>query len=126
MFHGLERRISLLPLIYTNAVAAGIFLAACLIWNVPEMIGTIKQTAKTSRKKASVQDHGSKGILIGLQWAGITLNFLIAGLFRAAAITWHQTALFLLGDLDPPRCRLALVRHLDAGALLYPRCRGVR
>jgi protein-S-isoprenylcysteine O-methyltransferase Ste14 len=87
----------LLPLIYTNAVAAGIFLAACSIWYVPEMIGTIKQTAKASRKEASVQDRGSMGILIGLQWVGIALNFLLAGLFQAAAISWHRTALFGTG-----------------------------
>src|SRR5437762_10721764 len=97
MFHGLERRISLLPLIYTNAVAAGIFLAACLIWNVPEMIGALKQTAKTSRKEAAVQDRGSMGILIGLQWVGLALNFSLGGLFPAAAIIWHRTALFSAG-----------------------------
>jgi protein-S-isoprenylcysteine O-methyltransferase Ste14 len=87
----------LLPLIYTNAGAAGIFLAACLIWNVPEMIGAIKQPVKASRKEALVQDHGSMGILIGLEWVGIALNFLLGGLFMAAAIPWHRTALFLLG-----------------------------
>lgn len=87
----------MLPLIYTNAGAAGIFLAACLIWNVPEMIGAIKQTAKASRKEASVQDRGSMGILIGLQWVGLALNFSLAGLFQAAAISWHRTALFGIG-----------------------------
>ena len=87
----------MLPLIYTNAGAAGIFLAACLIWNVPEMIGALKQTAKASRKEASVQDRGSMGVLIGLQWGGIALNFLLGGLFPAAAITWQRTALFSAG-----------------------------
>lgn len=87
----------MLPLIYTDMGAAGIFLAACLIWNIPEMIGAIKQTAKASRKEASVQDRGSMGILIGLQWVGIVLNFTIAGLFPAAAIPWHRTAFFLCG-----------------------------
>jgi protein-S-isoprenylcysteine O-methyltransferase Ste14 len=77
--------------------AAGIFLAACLIWNVPEMIGALKQTAKASRKEASVQDRGSMGILIGLQWVGLALNFLLAGLFPAAAIPWYRTALFSIG-----------------------------
>ncbi len=87
----------MLPLIYTNAAAAGIFLAACLIWNVPEMIGMIKQTAKVSRKEASVQDRGSMGILIGLQWVGLALNFLLAWLFQEAAIFWQRTALFATG-----------------------------
>jgi hypothetical protein len=61
------------------------------------MIGTIKQTARASRKEASVQDRGSMGILIGLQWVGIALNFLLAGLFQAAAIPWRRTALFGIG-----------------------------
>jgi protein-S-isoprenylcysteine O-methyltransferase Ste14 len=87
----------MLPLIYTNRGAAGIFLAACLIWNVPEMVGAFKQTAKAARKEASVQDRGSMGILIGLQWVGLALNFALAGLFPAAAITWQRTALFLFG-----------------------------
>ena len=97
MFDGSERRISLLPLIYTNPAAAGIFLAACLVWNVPEMIGAFKQTAKVSRKEASVQDRGSVAILIGLQWIGLALNFLLVWLFPAAAITWHRTTLFGIG-----------------------------
>ncbi len=87
----------MLPLIYTNLGAAGIFLAACLVWNVPEIIGAIKQKAKTSRKEALVQDRGSMGILIGLQWIGISLNFALAGLFPAAAIGGYRTALFFLG-----------------------------
>jgi protein-S-isoprenylcysteine O-methyltransferase Ste14 len=87
----------LLPLIYTNIVAAGIFLIACLIWNVPEMIGMTKRAAKVSRKESSVQDRGSMGILIGLQWTGIALNFLLGWLFTAAAIPWQRTMLFFLG-----------------------------
>ncbi|HEX6484219.1 MAG TPA: isoprenylcysteine carboxylmethyltransferase family protein [Ktedonobacteraceae bacterium] len=87
----------MLPLVYTNAGAAALFLAACLIWNVPEMIGAFKQTAKASRKEASIQDRGSMGILIGLQWVGLALNFLLAWLLPAAAIPWHRTTLFLLG-----------------------------
>ena len=37
------------------------------------------------------------GVLIGLQWVGIALNFLLAGLVPAAAILWHPTALFAIG-----------------------------
>jgi protein-S-isoprenylcysteine O-methyltransferase Ste14 len=37
------------------------------------------------------------GILIGLQWVGLALNFLLAGLFPAAAIPWYRTALFSIG-----------------------------
>lgn len=78
-------------------VAAGIFLVACLIWYVPELIGTLKQTARVSRKEASVQDRGSMGILIGLQWVGLALNFALAWLFPAAAIPWQRITLFMLG-----------------------------
>lgn len=86
-----------MPLIYTNMGAAGIFIAACVVWNVPEMIGMVRQMAKVSRKAAAVLDHGSMGILIGLQWAGLAFNFLLAWLFPSAAILWQRTALFLLG-----------------------------
>jgi protein-S-isoprenylcysteine O-methyltransferase Ste14 len=87
----------MLPLIYTNMGAAGIFLAACLIWNVPEMIGMLKQTAKISRKEATIRDRGSMGLLIGLVWVGLALNFSLAGLVPAAAIPWHRTILFGIG-----------------------------
>jgi protein-S-isoprenylcysteine O-methyltransferase Ste14 len=87
------------PLIYTNAEAAGIFLAACLIWNVPEWAATRRQTARASRQSASIEDHGSLIVLIGLQWAGLALNFALAGLVPAAAIAWHRTALFAIGIL---------------------------
>ncbi len=87
----------MLPLIYTNAGAASLFLIACLIWNVPEMIGAIRQTAKMSRKDALIQDRGSMNILIGLLWVGVALNFLLGWLLPAAAITWHRTLLFSIG-----------------------------
>jgi protein-S-isoprenylcysteine O-methyltransferase Ste14 len=86
----------LLPLVYTNAGAAVLFLIACLIWIVPEMIGTIRQTARVARKEASVQDRGSMGILIGLQWSGIALNFALSALFPAAAIRQQRITLLLL------------------------------
>ncbi len=87
----------MLPLVYTNAGAAVLFLIACLIWIVPEMIGTIRQTARVARKEASVQDRGSMGILIGLQWSGIALNFALSALFPAAAIRQQRITLLLLG-----------------------------
>jgi protein-S-isoprenylcysteine O-methyltransferase Ste14 len=87
----------MLPLIYTNLGAAALFITACLTWNVPEALGMFKQTAKASRRDASVRDRGSMGILIGLQWVGLTLNFTLAALVPVAAITWHRPALFFLG-----------------------------
>ena len=36
-------------------------------------------------------------VLVLLQWIGLALNFLLAWLWRGAAITWHPTALFALG-----------------------------
>lgn len=87
----------MLPLIYTNMGAAGLFIFACLVWNVPEMLGMVRQMAKQSRKAAAVQDRGSLGILIGLQWLGLALNFFFAWRLTAAAIPWQRTALFLCG-----------------------------
>ncbi len=87
----------MLPLVYTNPLAAGIFLAACLIWNVPEWIGTFKQTAKGSRKEAAVQDRGSMVLLVGLLWSGVVLSFLLAWLFPAAALLWQRTIFFVIG-----------------------------
>jgi protein-S-isoprenylcysteine O-methyltransferase Ste14 len=87
----------LLPLIYTNPLAEGIFLAACLVWNVPEWIGTFKQSAKGARKEASVQDRGSMLLLVGLLWSGVALNFLLAWLLPAAAFSWQRTSFFCIG-----------------------------
>ncbi len=87
----------MLPLIYGNGEATALFVIACLIWLIPEMFGMVRQMAKISRKAASVQDRGSLGILIGLQWAGIVLNFSLAALFPEAAIPWQRPVIFLLG-----------------------------
>ena len=87
----------MLPLIYTNTAAAGVFMVACLIWLIPEMVGMFPQQAKASRQAVSIQDRGSLVILIGMQWVGLALNFFLAWLFPAAAILWQQKALFLLG-----------------------------
>lgn len=86
----------MLPLIYTNTGAAVLFLAACLVWIVPEMLGALKQNAKASRKDALLQDRSSMGILIALLWFGVALNFLLAALLPAATLSWHRTTLFLV------------------------------
>ncbi|MDQ2884918.1 MAG: hypothetical protein M3Y39_02430 [Chloroflexota bacterium] len=41
-----------------------VFLAACLIWNVPEMIGALKQTAKASRKEHRWQRFSKDHIVV--------------------------------------------------------------
>ena len=87
----------MLPLIYTNPAAAGLFLVACLIWLVPEAAGTHRQMGKVSRNADLIQDRGSFVILVGLQWTGLALNFLIAWLLPVASIHWQRTALFFLG-----------------------------
>ena len=87
----------MLPLIYTNVWAAGLFILACLIWNVPEAVGMLRQTAQASRKDAAVTDHGSLIVLLALLWTGLALNFLLAWLVPWAAIPWQRTLLFLLG-----------------------------
>jgi len=87
----------LLPLIYTNPLAAGIFLVACLVWNVPEWIGTFQQRAKGARKEASIQDRGSMALLVGLLWFGVAVNFLLAWLLPEAAFSWQSTSFFCIG-----------------------------
>jgi protein-S-isoprenylcysteine O-methyltransferase Ste14 len=89
----------LLPLMATDPVAAGVWIAACLIWLVPEMIAMPRQMAKHARKSASRQDRRSLGVLLGLQWAGIALNFLLGWFYPEAAIPWPRTALFWSGFL---------------------------
>ena len=87
----------MLPLVYTNPVATFLFMVACLIWLMPEMIGMFRQIAKVSRKAVVSQDGGSLVVLVGLQWVGIALNFLLAWFFPFATISIHRTILFSLG-----------------------------
>ncbi len=87
----------MLPLIYTNPLAASVFLAACLVWNVPEWLGSFKQRAKASRKEAAIQDHGSLVFVAGLLWFGVALSLVLAGLFPTAAFFWQRVPLFALG-----------------------------
>ena len=87
----------MLPIIYTRLASAGLFLGVCLVWLLPEMIGMRRQMAKPSRLAESIQDRGSLAILLGLQWTGLALNFLLAWLVPAAAIRGQREALFLLG-----------------------------
>jgi protein-S-isoprenylcysteine O-methyltransferase Ste14 len=88
----------LLPIIYTYPAAAGLFLATCLVWLVPEMVGMPRQMAKVPGKAGLIQDRGSLGILLGFQWTGLALNFLLAWLLPAAAMHWPRTALFFVGE----------------------------
>ncbi len=87
----------MLPLIYTNIWAFTLFVAACLVWNAPEAIGMLRQRARAARTDATPQDHHSMTILIGLEWLGLALNFLLAAVLPQAAITWQRTALLLAG-----------------------------
>lgn len=89
----------MVSLIYTNLAAAVVFIFASLIWLVPEILGMGPQMSKVTRKIASIQDHSSLGILIGLQWVGLILNFSLGWWLPAAALTWDRTDLFLLGVL---------------------------
>ena len=87
----------MLPLVYTHPIATALFCTACLCWLVPEITGMFRQMAKAARKTALVQDRGSMALLIGLQWSGLALDFLLAGWLPAAAILWQRTAVFGLG-----------------------------
>jgi protein-S-isoprenylcysteine O-methyltransferase Ste14 len=89
----------LYPFVLTGRAETVVFIAACLIWAVPEMIGSVRQRARVSRKGASVQDRSSLAVVIGLQWIGLALCFFFARLFPAAAISGQRTAVLLLGIL---------------------------
>ena len=86
----------MLPLIYTSASTAAIFVAACAVWIVPEVVGMTMQRAAVARSDALAQDQGSMGVLIGLQWIGLALNFALAWVVPAA-IPWQRAALFACG-----------------------------
>ncbi|MCL4561605.1 MAG: isoprenylcysteine carboxylmethyltransferase family protein [Chloroflexi bacterium] len=85
------------PLIYTNPAASSVFIVACLVWILPEAAHMADQMAGVSRKAASIQDRGSLGVLLALQWLGIALNFLLAWVLPAAAIAWQRPAVLLVG-----------------------------
>ena len=85
------------PLLYTHPAASIAFVAACLIWLVPEMIGMPRQMAKVSRQAGMVQDRGSLVLLLGLQWIGLALSFLLAFLLPGVAIIWQRTTFFIVG-----------------------------
>ena len=87
----------MIPLIYTSQAAAGLFLVTCLVWLAPEIISMRRQMGKFSRKAELIQDRSSLAILLGMQWAGLALNFLLAWRLPAAAIQWQRTGLFFLG-----------------------------
>ncbi|MGB8212599.1 MAG: isoprenylcysteine carboxylmethyltransferase family protein [Anaerolineales bacterium] len=87
----------MLPLVYTNPLAAGLFLAVCLAWLVPEMTRMRRMLAKASRSAEAGQDRGSLAVLLGLQWTGLALNFFLAWFCPAAAIRWQRSLLFGLG-----------------------------
>jgi protein-S-isoprenylcysteine O-methyltransferase Ste14 len=92
----------MLPLPYTHLTARILFAAACLVWVIPEMIGMSRQMARVSRQSAAFEDRRSLAVLLGLQWTGVALNFLLAGLVPSAAIGWQRAALFGLGVLCIP------------------------
>lgn len=81
----------------TNPVAASVFIAASLIWFVPEAAGAFTQRANRSRKYADVRDRASLRLLLALNTIGFTLYFMLGALFRSAAIDWQRVALFALG-----------------------------
>jgi protein-S-isoprenylcysteine O-methyltransferase Ste14 len=87
----------LLPLVYTNHLATGIFLAACLAWLAPEWFVAYRYRAKVVRRDVGVRDRGSLWLLIGLQWTGLALDFALAGLLPAAALPWQRVVIFGVG-----------------------------
>ena len=87
----------MLPLISTSRAAAVIFVVACAIWLLPEMVGMVGQRARVSRREAVVRDRGSLVWLIGLQWLGLILGFIFALRFLEATVGPHQNIVFAAG-----------------------------
>ena len=92
----------MLPPVFTHPLNAVIFAAACVIWLAPELIGMFRQMAKVSRKDSRVQERGSLALLLGLQYAGIGLNFWLAWRLPIAAMRWQPNAFFWLGVILIP------------------------
>ena len=91
----------MLPLIYTNATAALVFILAYLIWVIPEMLGNRRQMSGVSRKGATGEDRRSMALLISLQWIGVVLNFALAWLWPTgrdplAGIAARNTGIILI------------------------------
>lgn len=87
----------MLPLVYTNHLATGIFLVACLAWLAPEWLVAYRYRAKVARSDAAVQDRSSLWLLIGLQWAGLALDLLFSALLPAATLSWLRGITFGVG-----------------------------
>ena len=57
----------------------------------------VKQLTVVARTEAVVQDRGSLGVLIGLQWIGLALCLAFGWIFQAAVILWQPVAILRLG-----------------------------
>ncbi len=77
-------------LIYEWNAYAIMFWIVYIAWCVLEMRGAVTHRAKTDAKK---QDRGSLIILIVGLYTGLLLNFVCAGLFPGATISWHRSIL---------------------------------
>jgi len=87
------------PLVFTQPAARIVFLATILVYLAPEMIFTRQQMARVTRRGASRHDRGSMAILIGLQSAGLALDFGLAYRLPEAAIRWQPGILLAIGIL---------------------------
>jgi protein-S-isoprenylcysteine O-methyltransferase Ste14 len=84
----------MLPLIYGWNIYAIVFWIVYVIWFVLEILGVLTQRVKADARK---QDRGSIVVLLIGLYAGLLLNFVCAGLFPGATITWHRPILVSVG-----------------------------
>lgn len=70
------------------------FWSAYTLWIVLETATSLR---KRSRDKSSWRDRGSYGLIIGLLWTGISLDFALSSLATTAAIRWQRIPLFYAG-----------------------------
>ena len=83
------------PIFFDQPTYSAIFIVACAIWYVPELIGTFVQRA--ARRNGMRHDRGSYAVLVGVLWGGLLLGFGIAVFLPWAAIPLLRPPLFWLG-----------------------------
>ena len=83
----------LLPFVAGPAYAIP-FWSAYTLWIALETATSLR---KRSRDKSAWRDRGCFGLIIGLLWTGISLDFALSSLAPTAAIRWERILLFYAG-----------------------------
>ncbi|HVN16286.1 MAG TPA: isoprenylcysteine carboxylmethyltransferase family protein [Anaerolineales bacterium] len=84
----------MLPLIFTNHIAAQILIASYFIWLVPEIIHTFSHHVEASSR---VHDHYSSLVLRVSLGTAVFSAYWLARMETWATISWHPVLIFGLG-----------------------------